>query len=55
MFLKGPGSLTPELFWFYEGKFEVLPVIEKEDGLTFVPPPKFVDILNQLKAPEDNN
>lgn len=51
MHAEGPGSITPDLFWWREGKFTRLPSSVKPDGITFTPPDEFVDLLNALSAP----
>ena len=52
MFVDGPGSITPELYWWRRGKLERLPVrVDAERALHFVPPDEFVKMLNQLAQP----
>lgn len=45
----GPGSITPNLFWYHLGKFILLPYEIKDKTLNFAPPEEFVEMLNGLK------
>lgn len=47
---EGPGSLTPNLFWYHDGIFIRLPYEVREEKLHFIPPKKFLDMLNQLES-----
>ena len=45
---QGPGSISPNLYWYRDGRFTNLPFqIENEDFL-FRPPPEFMEMLNGL-------
>ena len=46
-FEDGPGSVTPSLLWWRDGKLINLPY-ELGDKLNFFPPPEFVEVLNGL-------
>lgn len=48
MFQQGPGSLSPELFLYRDGVFTVLPYRIEGDRLQFIPPPAFVQLLEEL-------
>ncbi len=50
MFREGPGSISPNLYWWRAGEFTLLPCEEDEEtnALTFTPPPEFVSFLNHL-------
>lgn len=47
----GPGSLSPKLYWYLPHKFEELPY-KMDDGITFTPPKKFVDMMSLLEEGE---
>lgn len=52
MFVDGPGSITPELYWWRQGRLERLPArVDKDQALHFAPPEEFVQMLNQLAQP----
>ncbi len=48
MYRDGPGSLSPNLYWFRNGEFTLLPYQLHEESLDFSPPDAFVDMLNEL-------
>jgi len=48
MYHDGPGSISNNLFWYYNGEFITLPFEIGEKELKFFPPEEFVDILNTL-------
>ncbi|MFN4293491.1 MAG: hypothetical protein ACK4JD_05095 [Thermoflexales bacterium] len=48
MYADGPGSLSPHLYWFQQGKFITLPYELDGDALDFSPPMDFVDLLERL-------
>jgi len=45
---EGPGSLTPDLYWWHRGALTLLPGFIDKKGLNFVPPDEFVQLLNGL-------
>lgn len=48
-FAEAPGNLTPELFWYRDGRLRLLPTVEQDDGqLGFAPPDDFMQVLNDL-------
>ena len=46
----GPGSITPNLFWYHDGAFEQLPYELEGNQLSFAPSDDFVELLDQLSA-----
>jgi hypothetical protein len=52
MYEEGPGSVTPEVFWWHDGA--LTPLGARLDGRTFVvaPPQAFVDLLEELGEDE---
>ena len=46
----GPGSITPNLFWYRDGTFEQLPYELEGNQLSFAPSDDFVELLDQLSA-----
>jgi hypothetical protein len=52
MYAEGPGSVTPEVFWWHDGA--LTPLGARLDGRTFVvaPPQAFVDLLEELGEDE---
>jgi hypothetical protein len=46
----GPGSITPNLYWYHDGKFEHLPYVLEGNTLNFAPPDEFVELLNELSS-----
>lgn len=48
-FAEAPGNLTPDLYWYRDGRLRLLPTAEQDDGqLGFAPRDDFLDVLNQL-------
>jgi hypothetical protein len=45
----GPGSLTPNVFWYRNGVFTLLPYELRGEKLHLVPPDNFLDMLNELE------
>ena len=48
MFEQGPGSISPDLYWWREGSVSVLPSQFDGQDVQFFPPDDFVQVLNQL-------
>jgi hypothetical protein len=48
---EGPGSISPKLYWYHNGRFVDLPFEITRDAFTFTPPDEFTALLNQLAAP----
>jgi len=46
---EGPGSLSNNIFWYFDNKFTQLPYKLENDKLQFIPPDNFVEILNKLE------
>lgn len=49
MYEQGPGSISDQLYWYYNDEFHHLPYKLDDTTLQFSPPEKFVDMLNELK------
>jgi hypothetical protein len=47
---QGPGSISPNLFWYRDGKFVNLPFRIEGDSFNFRPPEEFMEMLNALPA-----
>ena len=45
---QGPGSISPNLFWYRDGKFVDLPFRIEGDTFNFRPPPAFMEMLDTL-------
>ncbi len=45
---EGPGSISPKLFWYRDGKFVNLPFRLEGDTFNFRPPEEFMEMLNAL-------
>lgn len=48
MFREGPGSITPNLYWYRNGKFLRIPYDISDKELSIRPPDGFIDLLNDL-------
>jgi hypothetical protein len=49
MCAEGPGSISPNLFWWRDGELRTLPTVEARDHFEFVPPDDFVaEVLEPL-------
>ncbi|GIV83412.1 MAG: hypothetical protein KatS3mg052_0419 [Candidatus Roseilinea sp.] len=48
MYADGPGSLSPHLYWFWQGEFITLPYTRDGDALDFSPPMEFAELLERL-------
>ncbi|HEY3289811.1 MAG TPA: hypothetical protein VGK87_06765 [Anaerolineae bacterium] len=44
----GPGSISPNLYWYRNGKFIVLPYEMEEQSLQFLPPDEFAELIDEL-------
>lgn len=62
MFAEGPGSISSDLYWLPPDDHEQnerddllvrLPCERVDDGLRFMPPPEFVEVLNSLSPAQD--
>lgn len=51
MFQDGPGSISPELYWWRDGELTLLPAELTETSMTFRPPADFVRVLNRVCDP----
>ena len=45
---EGPGSITPNVYWYTVGRFVNLPYRIEGKSIQFMPPPDFTELLNQL-------
>jgi len=50
IFNDGPGSISPELYWWQRGTFVHIPTSERDGRLAVTPPDAFVELLNSLAA-----
>ncbi len=48
MYSDGPGSLSPNLYWFRHGEFVTLQYEVEDSVLNFSPPPDFAELLQHL-------
>jgi hypothetical protein len=49
MFQEGPGSISPNLYWWQSGRLTLLPSRVTAKSIEFAPPPEFVEnVLNRL-------
>ncbi len=48
MYQEGPGSVSPYIYWYYEGRLIHLPYELEENTLRFIPPQEFNDMLEEL-------
>lgn len=46
---EGPGSLSNNIFWYFNNTFTQLPYELENNKLELIPPEKFVEMLNKLK------
>jgi hypothetical protein len=44
----GPGSISPNLYWYRDGEFIVLPYEIEDQSLQFMPPDEFGDLIDEL-------
>lgn len=49
IYRQGPGSLTDELIWYYDGVFEVQPYTFSEGKIEFTPIDSFVQLLDLMQ------
>lgn len=50
LYLQGPSSLVPYLYWYRGGRFTILPYRIAGEKLSFSPPAEFVELLNSLSV-----
>ncbi len=48
MYKDGPGSISPNLYWYHNGEFTVLPYELEGDSLQFLPADEFVELIDEL-------
>jgi hypothetical protein len=51
IYAEGPGSISPELYWWRRGTFVHIPTAEHDGKRSITPPDSFVELLNSLPAP----
>lgn len=51
-FQKGPGSLSPNLYWWHDGQLTHLPATVEPDAVKLTPPPEFVEQVMEPMAEE---
>jgi uncharacterized protein YtpQ (UPF0354 family) len=44
----GPGSISPNLYWYHDGEYIALPYELEDQSLRFLPPDDFADLLDEL-------
>ncbi len=49
---EGPGSISGHIYWYFQGKFTLIPCELKNGELAVRPPDAFVDMLNSLGEPK---
>jgi hypothetical protein len=52
IFDEGPGSISPELFWWRRGSFTLFPIDASVQPMQATPPDAFVEMLERLAARE---
>jgi hypothetical protein len=53
---EGPGSISPNLYWWRDGTLRTLPTRETDEHYEFVPPEEFVDeVLEKLAQRAEMN
>jgi hypothetical protein len=48
---QGPGSISPQIYWYFKGKFTAIPCAVEGNSLSVRPPEAFVDMLKTLPEP----
>jgi len=51
---EGPGSITPNVYWYTRGRFVNLPYELSETAYNLTPPEAFVEMLNSMAGPEED-
>lgn len=51
MYQQGPWSISPNLYWYHDGRFTNLPY-ESGNTVRFMPPAEFIDLLQSLSGDE---
>ncbi len=50
IFDEGPGSVSPEIYWWHRGTFTLFPIDTSVQPMRVTPPDAFVEMLNRLAA-----
>jgi len=53
LYLEGPGSISPHLYWWTPERLVQLPAEMGDDGIEFFPPDEFVQVLDRLPPAGD--
>lgn len=53
MYAEGPGSISPNLYWWREGTLTLLPSLIEGGQINFSPPAEFMEMLNGLAEDEE--
>ncbi|MEO7099541.1 MAG: hypothetical protein ABI162_09290 [Luteolibacter sp.] len=48
LYKDGPGSISPDMYWYHDGIFTRLPFMSEGHNLVFDPPPDFANLLAKL-------
>ena len=48
MYEEGPGSVTPDVYWYHDGQFTMIPCDRSNDRWAVTIPEKFRDLLEEL-------
>lgn len=52
MYAEGPGSISPNLYWWRDGTLTLLPSLIEDGQINFSPPAEFMEMLNGLSEDE---
>jgi hypothetical protein len=55
MEIEGPGSISPNLYWYREGKFLTLPYVLEDDRIEFNAPNSFIEMLIELGGSDESD
>lgn len=50
MFREGPGSISPNLYWWHDGHYTLLPAEIGTSTIEFKPPEEFIEMLSQFMS-----
>jgi hypothetical protein len=53
LYREGPGSLTPQLYWWHDNALTHLPATVDGRNVSFYPPDAFVRVLDELPPPPE--
>ncbi len=49
---EGPGSISPQIYWYFQGNFVPIPCEIKDSSIAVTPPEAFINMLNSLGDPD---